>query len=229
MKRFYTAESVTEGHPDKLCDLIADSILDACLKEDENSKVACEVLATKGNIIVAGEITSRYEPQVFEIVRKVLESAGYEADGIHMDALIHKQSPDIAGAVERSRERRTGTVSVQSGLANGAGDQGIMVGYACDDTPQLMPMPVVLANRIVRELSASRRSGYIMGILPDGKAYDDEVPFQSIRDYLGHDYEEMTQQYVDFMPKKISAANQEFFKKGENSLASGIKKCKRGK
>ena len=98
-----------------------------------------------------------------------------------MDALIHKQSPDIAGAVERSRERRTGTVSVQSGLANGAGDQGIMVGYACDDTPQLMPMPVVLANRIVRELSASRRSGYIMGILPDGKAqvtveYEDDRP-----------------------------------------------------
>ena len=181
MKRFYTAESVTEGHPDKLCDLIADSILDACLKEDENSRVACEVLATKGNIIVAGEITSRYEPQVFEIVRKVLESAGYDASGIRMDALIHKQSPDIAGAVERFRERRAGTVSVQSGLANGAGDQGIMVGYACDETPQLMPMPVVLANRIVRELSASRRSGYIMGILPDGKAqvtveYEDDRP-----------------------------------------------------
>ena len=181
MKRFYTAESVTEGHPDKLCDLIADSILDACLKEDENSRVACEVLATKGNIIVAGEITSRYEPQVFEIIKKVLESADYEAEGIHMDALIHKQSPDIAGAVEQSRERRVGTVSVQSGLASGAGDQGIMVGYACDETPQLMPMPVVLANRIVRELSASRRSGYIMGILPDGKAqvtveYEDDRP-----------------------------------------------------
>ena len=181
MKRFYTAESVTEGHPDKLCDLIADSILDACLKEDENSRVACEVLATKGNIIVAGEITSRYEPQGFEIVRKVLESAGYEAEGIHMDALIHKQSPDIAGAVERSRERRAGNVSVQSGLASGAGDQGIMIGYACDETPQLMPMPVVLANRIVKELSASRRSGYIMGILPDGKAqvtveYEDDRP-----------------------------------------------------
>ena len=168
MKRFYTAESVMEGHPDKLCDLIADSILDACLKEDENSRVACEVLATKGNIIVAGEITSRFEPQVFEIIKKVLESAGYEAEEIHMDALIHKQSPDIAGAVERSRERRAGTVSVQSGLASGAGDQGIMIGYACDETPQLMPMPVVLANRIVRELSASRRSGYITGILPDG-------------------------------------------------------------
>ena len=181
MKRFYTAESVTEGHPDKLCDLIADSILDACLKEDENSRVACEVLATKRNIIVAGEITSRFEPQVFEIIKKVLESAGYEAEEIHMDALIHKQSPDIAGAVERSRERRAGTVSVQSGLASGAGDQGIMIGYACDETPQLMPMPVVLANRIVRELSASRRSGYITGILPDGKAqvtveYEDDRP-----------------------------------------------------
>lgn len=181
MKRFYTAESVTEGYPDKLCDLIADSIQDACLKEDENSRVACEVLATKGNIIVAGEITSRFEPQVFEIIKKVLESAGYEAEEIHMDALIHKQSPDIAGAVERSRERRAGTVSVQSGLASGAGDQGIMIGYACDETPQLMPMPVVLANRIVRELSASRRSGYITGILPDGKAqvtveYEDDRP-----------------------------------------------------
>lgn len=181
IKRFYTAESVTEGHPDKLCDLIADSILDACLKEDENSRVACEVLATKGNIIVAGEITSRFEPQVFEIIKKVLESAGYEAEEIHMDALIHKQSPDIAWAVERSRERRAGTVSVQSGLASGAGDQGIMIGYACDETPQLMPMPVVLANRIVRELSASRRSGYITGILPDGKAqvtveYEDDRP-----------------------------------------------------
>ena len=181
MKRFYTAESVTEGHLDKLCDLIADSILDACLKEDENSRVACEVLATKGNIIVAGEITSRFEPQVFEIIKKVLESAGYEAEEIHMDAFIHKQSPDIAGAVERSRERRAGTVSVQSGLASGAGDQGIMIGYACDETPQLMPMPVVLANRIVRELSASRRSGYITGILPDGKAqvtveYEDDRP-----------------------------------------------------
>ena len=97
MKRFYTAESVTEGHPDKLCDLIADSILDACLKEDENSRVACEVLATKGKIIVAGEITSRYEPQVFEIVKKVLESAGYETEGIHKDALIHKQSTTLPG------------------------------------------------------------------------------------------------------------------------------------
>ena len=103
MKRFYTAESVTEGHPDKICDLIADSILDACLKEDENSRVACEVLATKGNIIVAGEITSRYEPQVFEIIKKVLESAGYEAEGIHMDAVLQKrEKPKCSGTAGRS-------------------------------------------------------------------------------------------------------------------------------
>ena len=122
MKRFYTAESVTEGHPDKLCDLIADSILDACLKEDENSKVACEVLATKGNIIVAGEITSRYEPQVFEIVRKVLESAGYEADGIHMDALIHKQSPDIPGSIGKSALNRNSPCPAFSGTFHCPGD-----------------------------------------------------------------------------------------------------------
>ena len=97
MKRFYTAESVTEGHPDKLCDLIADSILDACLKEDENSRVACEVLATKGNIIVAGEITSRFEPQVFEIIKKVLESAGYEAE--ESKKRTHRLC-QIGGAVE---------------------------------------------------------------------------------------------------------------------------------
>ena len=183
-RTLFTSESVTEGHPDKLCDLIADSILDACLKEDENSRVACEVLATKRNIIVAGEITSRFEPQVFEIIKKVLESAGYEAEEIHMDALIHKQSPDIAGAVERSRERRAGTVSVQSGLANGAGDQGIMVGYACSETPQMLPLPVVLAHRLTSALTIARKSGAIQGLRPDGKAqvtveYDEDgKPFR---------------------------------------------------
>lgn len=170
MKRYYTAEAVTEGHPDKLCDQIADAILDECLKNDEESKVACEVLATKGNIFVAGEITSSYEPDVFGIVRKLLTGIGYSTDGIEIDTFVHQQSPDIAKAVAESREKREGLSENQTDWFHGAGDQGVMIGYACDETPQLMPMPVVLANRIVRELSACRCSEYIQGILPDGKA-----------------------------------------------------------
>lgn len=181
MNRFYTAEAVTEGHPDKLCDLIADSILDECLKVDENSRVACEVLATQGNLIVAGEITSRHEPYVYGIMKKVLEDVGYPAEEIKMDALIHQQSVDIAGAVASSLEKRSGLNESQEDFNNGAGDQGVMIGYACSDTPQMMPMPVVLANRIVRELAACRRSSYITGILPDGKAqvtveYEEGIP-----------------------------------------------------
>lgn len=181
MKRYYTAEAVTEGHPDKLCDLIADSILDACLKEDKESRVACEVLATKGYILVAGEITSRHNPSVTGIVRKVLEDVGYPAEGVKVDALLHQQSPDIAAAVAKSREKRSGLYANQDELCSGAGDQGVMTGYACSDTPQLMPMPVVLAQRIVRELSACRKSDYIKGILPDGKVqvtveYEDGIP-----------------------------------------------------
>lgn len=183
MKRFYTAESVTEGHPDKLCDLIADSILDECLREDCNSRVACEVLATKGNILVAGEITSQHEPCVFGIVKQVLDEVGYSSEEVQMDALIHQQSPDIAKAVECSKEKRLGLPVNQDGFDVGAGDQGVMVGYACDETPQLMPLPAVLANRIVRELSACRVSRYIEGILPDGKAqvtveYQDGKPIR---------------------------------------------------
>ena len=93
MRKFYTAEAVTEGHPDKVCDQIADAILDVCLKQDEQSRVACEVLATKGTIIVAGEITSTYEPDVFAVVRKVLSDVGYSSEGIAMDTFVHRQSP----------------------------------------------------------------------------------------------------------------------------------------
>ena len=126
MKRYYTAEAVTEGHPDKLCDLIADSILDECLKRDPDTRAACEVLATKGNIIVAGEITSRYEPDVFGIVEKVLDDVGYQANEIHMDAFVHKQSPDIASAVNNSREKRSGLFGSKEECSEGAGDRGIV-------------------------------------------------------------------------------------------------------
>ncbi len=181
MRRFYTAESVTEGHPDKLCDLIADSILDECLKQDPEAKVACEVLATKGYILIAGEITSRYEPYVFWTAKEVLEKTGYPSGEIKMEARIHHQSPDIAGAVECPWEKRNGLPKQTFGSENGAGDQGVMIGYACDETPQKMPMSAVLANRIAAELTACRKSRYIQGILPDGKAqvtveYEDGKP-----------------------------------------------------
>ena len=119
---------------------------------------------------MAGEITSAYEPDVFAVVRKVLSDIGYSSEGIAMDTFVHQQSPDIAGAVDTSKERREGVSDNQMDWFQGAGDQGVMIGYACDETKQLMPIPVVLANRIVRELSACRQSSYIQGILPDGKA-----------------------------------------------------------
>ena len=177
MKRLYTAESVTEGHPDKVCDQIADTILDACLKEDPNAHVACEVLATKGTVLLAGEISSSYEPDVLGLAESVVERIGYDSKDFLFDALIHRQSPDIAQGVQTSREKR-GNPAAEEEWSMGAGDQGIMTGYACKENPQMIPMPVLLANRIVRELDAARKSGYIRGILPDGKAqvtveYDD--------------------------------------------------------
>lgn len=122
MRKFYTAEAVTEEHLDKVCDQIADTILDMCLKNDENSKVACEVLATKGNIIVAGEITSTYEPDVFGVIQKVLSEVGYSSEVIVMDTLVHQQSPDIANAVRESKEKREGLSENQEEWFYGAGD-----------------------------------------------------------------------------------------------------------
>ena len=123
MRRFYTAESVTEGHPDKVCDRIADTILDAYLKGDPDAHVACEVLATKGTVLLAGEITSRYEPEVLALAEDVVEQTGYDPKDFLFDALIHR---------------------AQEEWCMGAGDQGIMTGYACRENPQMLPMPVYL-------------------------------------------------------------------------------------
>lgn len=184
MNQFYTAESVTEGHPDKLCDLIADSVLDECLSHDALSRVACEVLATRGKIIVAGEITSLFEPQIPAIARSVLQKVGYDPARYAIQCLVHKQSPDIAAGVDCSLERRRNPSEDQPALQLGAGDQGVMVGYACSETPQMMPLPVVLAHRLTSALTAARKNGVIQGLRPDGKAqvtmeYDeDEKPLR---------------------------------------------------
>ena len=175
MRTFYSAESVTEGHPDKLCDLIADNVLDACLAGDPASRVACEVMATRGHIIVAGEITTEATPDVFNIARDVLHSVGYDPKGFQIDCYLHPQSPDIAGAVEVPAD------SPEDDEAIGAGDQGVVIGYACNETPELMPMPVVIAHRLTSLLTLARMTEAVHGISPDGKAmvvveYEDDKP-----------------------------------------------------
>lgn len=170
MNQHYTAESVTEGHPDKLCDIIADRVLDECLAHDALSRVACEVLATKGQVIVAGEITSLYEPDILSIVQSVFRKAGYDPTSFSIQCLLHRQSSDIAAGVGCSLERRRNLSKDQPALQLGAGDQGVMVGYACSETPQMMPLPVVLAHRLTSALSAARKTGMIRGLRPDGKA-----------------------------------------------------------
>ena len=155
-KYILTAESVTEGHPDKLCDAIADRVLDACLKHDPAAHVACEAMATAGKITVAGEITARQLPDIPAIVCRTVRETGYSCD-YEVEVITHDQSGDIAGAVNGS--------SVM-----GAGDQGIMYGFACTETPQLLPLPVVLAHRLTLTLSNARTLETIQGLGPDGKA-----------------------------------------------------------
>ena len=163
----YTAESVTEGHPDKVCDIIADSVLDECLRFDMASRVACEVMATKGHILVAGETAGSHIPRVPEIIRDVLRWVGYPADRYTLEVLLHRQSPDISAGVTGPLEARIGQAE---GMQLGAGDQGVMVGYACSETPEKMPLAVMLAHRITRRLADVRKAGETEGLLPDGKA-----------------------------------------------------------
>ena len=155
-KYILTAESVTEGHPDKLCDTIADSVLDACLQNDPAARVACEVMATAGKIIVAGEITAKELPDIPAIVCRTVRETGYGSD-YEVEVITHDQSGDIASAVE-------------TGGQMGAGDQGIMYGHACSETLELLPLPVVLAHRMTLLLTNARRTGTIHGLGPDGKA-----------------------------------------------------------
>ena len=178
-KRYLTAESVCAGHPDKLCDIIADNILDECFRRDKASRVACEVMATKGKIIVAGEISCSEKIDIRYIVRNVLKQVGYNPLKFLIYVYVHNQSPDIAAGVNTALEARNG-VNEQYGSV-GAGDQGTMYGYATIETREMLPLPLVLSHRIVKRLDEARKGKLIKGILPDGKAqvtieYNDDTP-----------------------------------------------------
>ena len=177
MRHFFTSESVTEGHPDKMADQISDSVLDAVLKDDSKARVACEVLVTTGICVVSGEITTNTYVDVPRLVRSVIDDIGYSDANFGFDSKtcgiinsIQSQSPDIAMGVD----------------TGGAGDQGLMFGFACDETPELMPLPIMMAHKLVRQLSEVRRAGKLDFLRPDGKS-------------------QVSVEYVNGRPKRIEA------------------------
>ena len=187
MRKLFTSESVTEGHPDKLCDYISDSVLDSYLEKDPNARVACETLAGKGEIVVTGEISSVAEGiNIEQIVRQAIKNIGYDNAELDIDYRtckvhlnISKQSPDIAMGVDQSFEEKNGEECV----SEGAGDQGIMFGFACDETESFMPMPIYLAHKLSKRLSDVRKQNIIDYLRPDGKVqvtveYEDNKPIR---------------------------------------------------
>lgn len=234
-KHLFTSESVTEGHPDKVCDAVSDAILDACVAQDPMSRVACETACCTGFVLVTGEITTKANVDIPALVRKTVNEIGYDDAKTGFDGntcavmvALDKQSPDIAMGVDKALEAREQKMSDAQIEAIGAGDQGMMFGYAANETPEMMPYPISLAHKLTRQLAKVRKDGTLKYLRPDGKSqvsveYDDNgkpVRLEAVVLSTQHD-EDVTQEKIhedikkyvfdEVLPKELIDENTKFF------------------